>query len=124
MITRKIFNDTETAFKLKSNSDLDRAIFLFETIDRPLMVKLGTAVTKLALKFHLPVEPIIKKTIFNQFCGGTTEKECVSVIEKMHKENVHGILDYSVEGKQKESEFEKAIEKKISIVKFIANREE
>lgn len=124
MITRKIFNDTETAFKLKSNSDLDRAIFLFETIDRPLMVKLGTAVTKLALKFHLPVEPIIKKTIFNQFCGGTTEKECVSVIEKMHKENVHGILDYSVEGKQKESEFEKAIEKKISIVNFIANREE
>src|SRR5690606_5716223 len=116
MITRKIFNDTETAFKLKSNSELDRAVFLFETIDRPLIVKLGTAATKFAIKFHLPVEPLIKKTIFNQFCGGTTEKDCMPVIEKMHSENVHSILDYSVEGKEKESEFEKAIDKKVSIV--------
>ena len=124
MITRKIFNDTETAFKLKSNSELDRAIFLFETIDRPFMVKVGTAATKLALKFHLPVEPLIKKTIFNQFCGGITEKDCIPVIEKMHSKNVHGILDYSVEGNEKESEFEKAINKKISIVEFITDREE
>lgn len=124
MITRKIFNDTETAFKLKTNSELDRAIFLFETIDRPMMVKLGTAVTKLALKFNLPVEPLIKKTIFNQFCGGVTEEDCIPVIEKMYSKNVHSILDYSVEGKEKESEFEKAINKKINIVNFINDREE
>lgn len=124
MITKKIFNDTETAFTLKSESELNRAIFLFEMIDRPLLVKAGTAMTNLALKVHLPVESLIKKTIFNQFCGGVTEKDCLPTIEKMYSKNLHSILDYSVEGKEKESEFDKAIERKTNIVKFIATREE
>ena len=123
MITRKIFNDTETAFKLKSDSDLNRAIFLFEMIDRPVMVKAGTSMTNFALKFRLPVEGLIRKTIFNQFCGGETERDCLPTIEKMHTANLHSILDYSVEGKEKEEEFEKAIERKINIVKFIADKE-
>jgi proline dehydrogenase len=124
MITKKIFNDTETAFKLKTDSELNRAIFLFEMIDRPLLVKAGTTVTNLALKVHLPVESLIKKTIFNQFCGGVTEKDCLPTIEKMYSKNLHSILDYSVEGKEKESEFEKAIERKTNIVKFISGRKE
>ena len=124
MITRKIFNDTETAFQLKSDSELNRAIFLFEMIDRPVMVKAGTSLTNLALKFRFPVEGLIRKTIFDQFCGGETEEDCLSTIEKMHSRNVHSILDYSVEGKEKEEEFEKAIERKTNIVKFIADKEE
>ena len=124
MITEKIFNDTETAFRLKSDSELNRAIFLFEMIDRPTMVKIGTAMTNVALSVHLPVEGLIKKTVFNQFCGGVTEKDCLPTIEKMYSKNLHSILDYSVEGKEKESEFEKAIERKINIVKFISNRDE
>ena len=123
MITRKIFNDTETAFRLKTDSELNRAIFLFEMIDRPLLVKAGTAMTNFALKVRLPVDSLIKKTIFNQFCGGVTEKDCMPTIEKMHSKNLHSILDYSVEGKEKEEEFEKAIERKINIVKFISDKE-
>lgn len=123
MITKKIFNDTETAFKLKTDSELNRAIFLFEMIDRPLLVKAGTALTNMALKVHLPVETLIKKTIFNQFCGGVTEKDCMPTIQKMHSNNLFSILDYSVEGKEKESEFEKAIERKTNIVKFVADKE-
>jgi proline dehydrogenase len=123
MITRKIFNDTETAFKLKSDFDLNRAIFIFEMIDRPFLVKAGTAMTNFALKARLPVDGMIKKTIFNQFCGGVTEEDCMATIGKMHTANLHSILDYSVEGKEKEEEFEKALEKKINIVKFIADKE-
>lgn len=124
MITRKIFNDTETAFRLKSDLELNRAIFLFEMINRPFMVKAGTAMTNFALKVRLPVEGLIKKTIFNQFCGGVTEKDCMPTIEKMYSKNLHSILDYSVEGKEKEEEFEKAIERKVNIVKFVADKEE
>lgn len=123
MIVKKIFNDTETAFKLKTDSELNRAIFLFEMIDRPLLVKVGTALTNVALKVNLPVETLIKKTIFNQFCGGVTEKDCMPTINKMYSQNLHSILDYSVEGKEKESEFEKAIERKTNIVKFVADKE-
>lgn len=124
MITRKIFNDTETAFSLKSDSELDRAIFLFEMINRPFLVKIGTSLTKFALKFKLPVEGLIKKTIFNQFCGGITEKDCMPVIKTMHTKNVHSILDYSVEGNEKESEFNNTIERKINIVKFASGKDQ
>lgn len=123
MITRKIFNDTETAFRLKTDAELNRAIFLFEMINRPMLVKAGTTLTNVALKVHLPVETLIKKTIFNQFCGGETEKDCMPTINKMYSKNLYSILDYSVEGKEKESEFEKAIERKTNIVKFVADKE-
>ena len=104
MIRKKIFNNTKSAFKLKSNSDLDRAIFLFSMMNYSALVKAGSALTKMALKLHLPVETLIKKTIFEQFCGGVTEEDCKPVTKEMYGENLHSILDYSVEGKESEEE--------------------
>lgn len=124
MIRNKIFNDTKTAFKLKSNSELDRALFLFSMINRPSLVKAGTALTKLSLKLHLPVEALIKKTIFGQFCGGVTEEDCKPVTNEMFSENLRSILDYSVEGKKTEEEFDAAMEKKISLIKYANQSEE
>lgn len=124
MITQKIFNDTEIAFKLKSNEELNRALFLFEMINRPSLVKIGIFLTKISLKFHLPVEGLIKSTVFNQFSGGETMEECMPVIEKMYAKKLHGILDYSVEGKEEEEQFDAAMEKKISIIEFAAKKKE
>jgi len=124
MITQKIFDDTETAFKLKSNEDLNRALFLFSMINRPTLVKIGTYLTKASLKLHLPVEGLIKSTIFKQFSGGETMEDCMDVIEKMYTKKLHSILDYSVEGKEEEAQFDAATKKKISIVEFAAKNKE
>lgn len=124
MITQKIFNDTETAFKLKSEDDLNRALFLFGMINRPTLVKIGTTLTKYSLKFHLPVEGLIKSTIFKQFSGGETMEDCLPVIEKMYTQKLHSILDYSVEGKEQEEQFDSAMEKKINIIEFAAKKKE
>ena len=51
----KIFNNTQIAFALKSDSQLERAYFLFKMIKSEPLVKIGTAVTKFALKTHLVV---------------------------------------------------------------------
>lgn len=67
MIRKKIFNNTKAAFKLKSDSELDRAIFLFGLMGRPSLVKAGSALTKFSLKFHLPVEGLIKKPFSSSF---------------------------------------------------------
>ena len=80
----KIFNNTEVAFALKTNAELDRAFYLFEMIKREPLVKIGTAMTKFALKTHLPIEGIIRATVFDHFCGGVTELDCMPVIEKMY----------------------------------------
>jgi len=124
MITQKIFNDTETAFKLKSDEELNRGLFLFGMINRPTLVKFGTALTKFSLRFHLPVEGLIRSTIFNQFSGGETMEECMPGIEKMYTKRLHSILDYSVEGKEQEEQFDAAMKKKISIIEFAAKRKE
>ncbi|WP_417887616.1 proline dehydrogenase family protein [Zunongwangia sp.] len=124
MIRKKIFNDTKTAFKLKSDSDLDRAIFLFTMMGKPTLVKTGIAATKMSLKMNLPVEGIIKKTIFEQFAGGETMEDCKKTIHKMYKANLYSILDYSVEGKATDEEFDAALEKKLKLIKFASENEE
>lgn len=124
MITQKIFNDTETAFKLKSDDDLNRALFLFGMINRPSLVKIGTALTKFSLRFRLPVEGLIRSTIFNQFSGGESMEECLPAIEKMYTKKLHSILDYSVEGKEVEEELDAAMNKKIDIIEFAARKME
>ncbi|CAM1366738.1 Proline dehydrogenase [Tenacibaculum soleae] len=114
-----LFNNTETAFQLKSDSELERAYFLFKMIQNQPMVRIGTAVTNFALKAHLPVEGLIRSTVFDHFCGGVTENDCLPVIEKMHtKGNVYSVLDYSVEGKEEEESFDDALKMTLKTIDF------
>ena len=55
------------------------------------------------MKLHLPVKPIIKKTIFGQFCGGESIEDCQSTAQKLYQSGVGSILDYSVEGADNEA---------------------
>ena len=119
-----LFSDTKEAFSLKSNFELNRAFFLFKIIGNSTFVKLSTALTNFALKFHLPVTPIIKATVFDHFCGGVSEEDCVPVINKMFDKNVHSVLDFSTEGFDSEKEFDDCLRKKISIIEFAKNKKE
>ena len=69
----KIFNNTQNAFTLKSDTELDRAYFLFKMISIQPLVRIGTAVTNFALNANLPVEGLIRATVFDHFCGGVSE---------------------------------------------------
>ncbi len=115
---KKLFDNTKVAFAIKSDSEIDRAFYLFEMIKREPLVKVGSAVTKFALKTHLPVEGIIRATVFDHFCGGVTEKDCMPIIDKMYTKNVHSVLDYSAEGKEVEEQFDLAMEKTLNTIKF------
>mgnify|MGYP000501230635 FL=1 len=106
----QLFDNTEIAFSLKSDSELERAYFLFKMIQNQPMVRIGTAVTNFALKAHLPVEGLIRSTVFDHFCGGVTEEDCMANIDKMFLQNVHSVLDYSVEGKETEEQFDFAMQ--------------
>ena len=114
----KIFNNTEKAFSLKSNSELNRAHFLFQMIGKPSLVKIGTSLTNFALKFHLPVEGIIRKTVFDHFCGGVSEQDCLQVVAKMYTKGVSSVLDYSVEGKEEEGQFDACLKMTLKTIDF------
>ncbi len=100
------FNDTKVAFKIKSNTDLKRAYWLFRIIGSPAVVKIGKFLMIIALKLRLPVNFIVKRTIFKQFCGGETISECDKTIQELGTHQIGTILDYSVEGKMREDDFD------------------
>ncbi|MBL0056077.1 MAG: proline dehydrogenase family protein [Chitinophagaceae bacterium] len=73
------------------------------------LVKLGLAVTPVAIRWHLPLtRTVIRKTIFQQFVGGETLEETARVANKLDQYQVQVILDYGVEGKEGEENFEHA----------------
>ncbi|HQU85352.1 MAG TPA: proline dehydrogenase family protein [Pyrinomonadaceae bacterium] len=102
------FQDTETAFADKTNSELKEKYRLFKFMNSPFLSELGTSAAKFALNIGLPVKGIIKNTIYEQFCGGETIEECGETVDKLGKSNIGTILDYSVEGKTTEEDFEAA----------------
>jgi len=121
-LMEKIFNDTKVAFALKTDNELERAYFLFKMIDNGPLVRIGTAVTNFALKAHLPVESLIRATVFDHFCGGTTENDCLSVVDKLFTKGVSSVLDYSVEGKEEEDQFDAALQMTLKTVEFAKER--
>lgn len=118
-----LFNNTEVAFGLKSDSELERAYFLFRLIKSEPLVKIGTAVTKFALKSSLPVEGLIRASVFDHFCGGVSEKDCLPIIDKMFSKRVYSVLDYSVEGKEEEVQFDSVLEKSLALIQFAKEKE-
>jgi proline dehydrogenase len=118
-----LFNNTEIAFSLKSDSQLERAYFLFRLIKSEPLVKIGTAATKFALKSSLPVEGLIRSTVFDHFCGGVNEADCMPIIEKMFSKQVYSVLDYSVEGKEEEQQFDLVMDKTLSLINFVKEKD-
>lgn len=100
------FDNTEVAFRGKSNADLERAYWLFKVISINFLTKIGPPITNLALKLGLPVKPLIKSTIYRHFCGGETIAECEETISQLDAVGVGSILDYSVEGEDEETVFD------------------
>lgn len=98
------FDNTENAFKAKSNKDLMRSYWLFKMVGNPVLVKLGAKTAPIAL--NIGFKGIIKNTIFKQFVGGETINDCDKTIQELGKYNIGTILDYSVEGKESEVDFD------------------
>lgn len=123
MSNRTLFENTQTAFSLKTDSQLERAYFLFKMIAVQPLVRIGTAATNFALKANLPVEGLIRSTVFDHFCGGINEEDCLPVIDNLFTKRVSSVLDYSVEGKASDNQFDDALAKILKIVSFCDDRE-
>ena len=115
------FDNTEIAFTGKTDADLKRAFWLFKIVGNPTLVKFGKWSTNYALKLQLPINDIIKKTIFRQFCGGETILECEKTINILGKYGIGTILDYSIEGKTSEEDFNATVEEIIATIHAAKN---
>jgi len=108
------FEDTQIAFSYKPDSQLKKANFIFTVVNNPAISWLGTSLVKLGLAMHLPIKGIIRKTVFQHFCGGETIEESETTIELLGRHKVCTILDYAVEGEKTETGFDATCEEILS----------
>ena len=101
------FENTEIAFKSKSNNELEKAWWLFRFIGNNQLVRLTKPFAGIAVNIGFPFRYMIKQTIFQHFCGGETISDCEEKIANLASFHVHTILDYSVEGKESEADFDR-----------------
>ncbi len=71
-----------------------------------------------AIQWHLPVKYLIKKSIFNHFCGGETGEECALTMKKLADFGIGTILDYSVEGEKTETAFDHVLHETIGTIRI------
>ena len=115
-------DNTQIAFAYKSTAELKRARFLFSVIQSPLIVSLATKLTPALMNSGLPVNGLIRSTIFNQFVGGETLEETARVAKQLGAYGVQVILDYGVEAKEGEENFDNVTEKIMEAVAFAATQ--
>ncbi|MES2654534.1 MAG: proline dehydrogenase family protein [Bacteroidota bacterium] len=114
------FSNTEIAFRSKNNSELRTSYYLFKAIGINWLVKMGPPMVELAFNLHLPIKGLIKKTVYQQFVGGESINDCEKAIDTLYKFNIGTILDYSVEGKEEENDFEHTCEETILTIEKAA----
>jgi len=111
------FNNTEIAFAEKDKKELSRSYFVFSLISNRWHNKIDSIILSSAFKLGLLIKGIIKSTVFEQFCGGESIADCESKIQELSKYRVQSILDYSVEGKQKEEDFKRCLNNLLASIK-------
>ena len=115
------FDNIEVAFAAKSDAALKKRFMIFKIMNNNIAVKWGMGLVKFALKIRLPIDGIIKKTVFEQLCGGESISDSVSSIRKLHEYHIGSVLDYSVEGEDDEESFDHTRDEILKTIKFAAS---
>jgi proline dehydrogenase len=115
------FEDTRIAFESKTDTELRKMYALFAAMNNGSLVKAGGGLMQSALKFNFPgTKFLIKHSIFKQFCGGETIKECQSVIAELGRYHIGTILDYSVEGTGNDRSFDRTRDEILATIALAA----
>ncbi len=119
------FDNTEVAFAYLSDEELKKSYYIFKLLNNNTLSNIGKQITIKAFDAGLPIKGIIKNTIFNAFVGGENIEESQYEIETLNRYGVGVILDYGVEAKNEESEFDevsKTIEELMHQIKKSGNK--
>ena len=116
------FTNTEIAFAHKSDKELKRMFWLFRLMNKSWLVNTGSS---LGLWLHDKninfINPLLKATIFEQFCGGTSLEDSQKAIHHLYENGTQTILDFGAEGKSKEEDFDRTLAENIKAISFAAS---
>ena len=116
------FENTEHAYKLKSNRELFRALYLFKLISNQRLVAFLTKGAILAIKFKLPISFLFKYTVFKQFCSGISEKDSIDEVVRLASYNVKSYMHYASESQKSEVGMDESLTKILDTLKFSSGK--
>jgi proline dehydrogenase len=125
MITSRInLENTEKAFAYKSDCALKKARFLFTFMKSAILVKIATKITPWLINVGFPIKTLIKRTLFDQFVGGLTLEDTGLVAKTLSQFNVQVILDFGIEGGEKNDQQYDAITKQFrDVISFASTQQ-
>lgn len=112
------FNNTQRAYAYKSNRDLRMAYALFSAMNSNFLMKSVKSASDVAVRLGIPLNWVLKPTLYRQFVGGETIDECKEVVKRLYNSGIESILDYSAESSSELSDIEEAYDE---ILKTIEN---
>ena len=112
------FDNTQVAFAGKDDAELQKSAWLFRIMSNSTIVDIGSHITQLALQIGLPVQTILKSTIYEHFCGGESLEETEPMVANLAEQGVSTILDYGVEAKESQAEFDANLAEQIRAIEF------
>ena len=112
------FFSTETAFADHSDRELRRIYDLFRLLGNNTLSQLGAGLTQWAIRWHLPIKPFVKPLVYDRFCGGETLEKCVPVIARLELQNVMINLNYGVELKESDDDFDATLQENLRAIAF------
>ena len=112
------FENTQKAYHLKSDEELYKAYYLFRIISNQTLVSFGSTLTRMALKFKLPVAPLFKATVFSQFCAGLTKEDSLELVKKLEVSKIQSCLIFAAEESKTEQGMETSLENTLETLIF------
>jgi proline dehydrogenase len=103
------FNNTQLAFAYKNNWVLTRDYGIFSLMSFNKLVNTGISIASFMVKTGLsfPVVLGIRPTVFPLFCAGESLKSSIPKINMLYKYGIESILDYGVEGKESDEDYDR-----------------
>lgn len=118
------FKDTEIAFSYLTDKELRQMSWLFSMMNKPWLVNVGSSIGRWAVQWNIPfARPIVKATLFRQFVGGESLLKSMGTIEKLAHYKTLTILDYGVEAKEAEVDFNATLREILRAIEFASGNE-
>lgn len=113
-------DDTGTGYAYRSTSDLRLAYLLFRLLRYGGAVRLANALGATALRWGLPVEGLLRRTLGRLFLGGEHLEATLPLLRKLRTYGVGAMLDYAVEASTEAEEQEKTFQEYSRMIEFAA----
>ena len=95
------FFDVGRALAHKSDAELRAAFIVFSAVVHPWLYVVSTTLARVGLALRLPPAVwALRRTVFVQFCGGSTIEEALRTAACLREHKIGTILDYAVESEK------------------------